>query len=609
MSEKPQIAFETPDVEFRVNQDKRTISGLVIPWNQVATDAGGMAKWRFLEGSLHASEVGRVKLNLFHDRSRPIGKALRLVSTRDGLDGTFRIARGDEGDQVLTLAEDGVLDGFSIEPHFGDDDGWKADESDRSIRNVTSARLSMVGLVPAPAFDDARVANVNLQLPKGPKMSEKTENKIPEEVEAQLAEFQKRLDEAEPATFDADAFNEAISNVVTKVVETQENLAETFGESVAASMSEGMRLALEQMGGKPEPVNAARYSINRDDPVYRFDGRGESMIRDAWYAQREQDEDAIERLRNFRVQQTELEKLVVDHIAFEAANRLQFATVTTTTAADVIPPGYRPDLFVPELNQGRPLAGLLSRGSISNATPFTVPTFVSATGVTADHAEGSPPAEGTLTLGSETVSPVAVSGKLPLTREIIDSANPAIDQIALSAMRESYSQQTETKIYTALNGAAAAANTETFAATSAGAGAVYDARSLLARYPFTRFASPSGAAMNQKVTEDFANALDANNRPLLPSIGAQNSSGLGNAVTQGWFLDGLPFVPAWAITDGVGDDVALIVNRADAWYWESSILSFRFEEKQGPEIIELALFGYFGTQVLRAAGIFALRNP
>ena len=54
---------------------------------------------------------------------------------------------------------------------------------------------------------------------------------------------------------------------------------------------------------------------------------------------------------------------------------LNFAPQTTTTAATIIPPGYRPDLYVSDLFRERPLVSLASQGTIANATPFTVPKF------------------------------------------------------------------------------------------------------------------------------------------------------------------------------------------------------------------------------------------
>ena len=368
-------------------------------------------------------------------------------------------------------------------------------------------------------------------------------------------------------------------------------------------------------------MRAARYAVTRDAPIYSFDGRGPSLVRDAWYAQREHDQDAKERIRRFHNQSGEVQQLVASHVAFQADSQLRFATSTTSNASEIIPPGYRPDLFVPQLAQGRPLVNATSRGTIANATPFVVPVFGSATSMTGDHTEGDPPGEGTLLFGTKTVTPGAISGKLPLTREIVDSSNPAIDQIALATMRESYAQQTEAKVYTLLNGANGAGGTITSGFVPSGAQAatvvattdseedlVYALRQALAKYPFARFGAPTMALMGQNATVLLANAKDTTGRSLLPSVGAQNASGLGNAVTQGWFIDGLAHVPAWAMTGvAAGDSQVLTLSRPDVWVWESPVLAFRFEEKQGPEIIELALFGYFASHVLRPVGLSGMR--
>lgn len=420
-------------------------------------------------------------------------------------------------------------------------------------------------------------------------------------------------------TLEAGEFTKFMDGLAGKLAESHQNLTKELSQSLGESFAAGMKAALEDISapqnGGPESVRPARFTVTREAPVYTFDGRGSCLVRDAWYAQREHDAEAQERIRRFHLQSAEVQKLAASYVSQQAAQRAaqaqlpgggaQFATVTTGTASQVIPPGYRPDLFVPQLAQGRPLYNMLSRGTIENATPFVVPTFGSLAGGTGDHAEGLPPTEGTLALGTKTVTPGAISGKLPLTREIVDSSNPAIDQIALAAMREDYAQQTEKKVYAALNGAAVVGNTASISNALLLDGASGDditispSRDLLARYPFVRFAAPNGAAIGQKVTRDFANAKDSTGRPLLPSVGAQNTAGIGNAVSLGWFVDGLAFVPAWSITEAIGDDIGLIMNSMDAWAWESPVLAFRFEEKQGPEIIELALFGYFATHVLR----------
>lgn len=425
--------------------------------------------------------------------------------------------------------------------------------------------------------------------------------------------------------FDLDDFTEKLGK---DLVETHKKLTEDLTSSLGDAFSAGVKAALENMVDPqrdgPEPVRAARFQVTREAPIYAFDGRGPSLVRDAWYAQREHDDDAKERLRRFHAQTNEIAKLAAGHVSFAAAQAAggagaEFATVTTGTASAVIPPGYRPDLFVPLLAQDRPLVNALSRGTIANATPFVVPVFGSMTNLTDPHTEGITPAEGTLTMTTKTVTPGAISGKLPLTREIVDSANPAIDQIALAAMREDYARQTEANVFTLLNGTSGAGGTITAefvpsgaqAFQSANAAGTIDAlRSQLAKYPFRRFASPTISLMGQVATTVLATAEDTTGRPLFPSVGAQNTAGVGNAVSQGWFVDGLAFVPAWAITSVVGatDTHVFFLNRADAWAWESPVLAFRFEEKSGPQIIELALFGYFATHLLRPVGLSGIRQ-
>jgi HK97 family phage prohead protease len=576
-----EIQFDGPELvsTFRVNAEKRTISGLIVPWGKVADN--GSAKWRFSENSLYWADESRVKLNLHHDSRQVIGKAVRIQNTSAGLDASFKIARGPEGDRALSFAEDGVLDAFSVEVYFEDVDGWQPDPSDRSVRLVNRGWLRGTALTGIPAFDDARVRAVAASL-DNPKVKETAMTDVTTDVDV-------------AATFEA-----KMGALAEKVTESHAELTKQLGESIGESISAGFKSALENISAPQDErgtVRAARYTVTREEPVYRFNGSGSSLVRDAWYACRERDNDSIERLRKYRVQQDEMAKLSAAH----------FAPQSTSTASEIIPPGYRPDLYVPQLSKGRPLVSLCSRGTIANATPFLVPQFGTATGVTANHTEGTNPSDGSLTFTEATVTPGAISGRLTLTREIVDSANPAIDQIALATMRESYEQQTEQKVFTELNNKATVTANVSLAALSGTTDvAISPARDLLARYPFARFAAPTGAAMSQLVTRNFANAKGTDGRPLLPSVGAQNTAGLGNAVNQGWFVDGLTFVPAWAMTENVGDDVGLIVNSADVWVWESPLLSFRYEEKAGPANIELNVFGYFATKVLRTAGVFAL---
>lgn len=161
-ADHPMISFDDPEANasFRVNEAKRTISGMVVPWNKTAMSGG--VRWKFAENSLRWGDASRVKLNLGHDRSKTVGYAAGIRNTSVGLDVTFKIARGAEGDQALTLAADKAWDGLSVEIDFEDEAGdeWQRDPADEMTRLVRQAKLAHVGLTPAPAFDDARVAAV-----------------------------------------------------------------------------------------------------------------------------------------------------------------------------------------------------------------------------------------------------------------------------------------------------------------------------------------------------------------------------------------------------------------------------------------------------------------
>ena len=380
---------EEAGVSFRADLEKRTISGLLIPWGKIARSMG--AKWRFDRGTLYWANQSRVKLNSNHDRGEAIGVAVRLQDTALGLDGSFKIARGEEGDRALSLAEDGVLDGFSVEVDFAEGDGWQDDPVERGVRLVRRGKLVGVALTGFPAFDDARVDRVAAARQQGEKMSQN-------ESDVNM--------EADQGTV---AFEGAMNRLADKITESHTKLTEELTQSVGESISEGVKVALANIGDPQRgEVKAARYTVTREEPVYRFDGSGHSMVRDAWYAETAGDDDAVDRLRKYKRQSEEVAMLAAQRV-------LEFAPQTTSTASQIIPPGYRPDLYVPDLFRERPYVSACSRGVIPNASPFTVPVFGSITTGSADHVEGTNPSDGSISFTVKTVTPQAISGRIVLS--------------------------------------------------------------------------------------------------------------------------------------------------------------------------------------------------
>lgn len=44
------------------------------------------------------------------------------------------------------------------------------------------------------------------------------------------------------------------------------------------------------------------------------------------------------------------------------------------------------------------------------------------------------------------------------------------------------------------------------------------------------------------------------------------------------------------------------------WCWESPLLEFSYHERQGPALVDLALFGYVAVRLIRPAGLAAIRH-
>jgi HK97 family phage portal protein/HK97 family phage prohead protease len=141
------------DTSFSVDLDARTITGLAVPYGKPAMSKGRL--YQFAKGTLRYGDISRVKLLIGHDFSKAVGYATSLEEKDEGLFVGFKVARGDEGDKALLLAEDKVLDGLSI----GLGDGGKF-STKAGVFHAVEAPLAEISLTPCPSFDDARVLSV-----------------------------------------------------------------------------------------------------------------------------------------------------------------------------------------------------------------------------------------------------------------------------------------------------------------------------------------------------------------------------------------------------------------------------------------------------------------
>lgn len=130
-------------------QTKRTVTGLVVPWNTPGRTSAGPVS--VAEGAVKLpADLGRVKLLRDHSDTAnfsPVGYATAAEVTDEGLKMAFRIAEGDDGDAALADVKNRVRDALSVEL------------VDTKVTNGTlkSGNLTAVALVPIPAFAEARV--------------------------------------------------------------------------------------------------------------------------------------------------------------------------------------------------------------------------------------------------------------------------------------------------------------------------------------------------------------------------------------------------------------------------------------------------------------------
>jgi HK97 family phage major capsid protein len=146
------MKITTPMNITAADSNSRTISGRIVAFEEAANASTG--KVVFAKGSISPAPV---KLNLEHDRTRPIGKSLEmeLDESTNSINATFKITNTTAGTDALTEAMDGLRDGFSIELAVDD----YIMQKDGTMR-VLAGELTGVALVTEPAVRSARVSEV-----------------------------------------------------------------------------------------------------------------------------------------------------------------------------------------------------------------------------------------------------------------------------------------------------------------------------------------------------------------------------------------------------------------------------------------------------------------
>jgi HK97 family phage prohead protease len=602
---EPLRFIDVPVQAFTVDRERRIIEGLALPYNATASKYG--LKFKFVRGALKWTSVNRVKLLRDHDMSQPIGVAQNLTDTAAGLRVKFKVARGPAGDEALSLAEDGVLDGLSVGVDFDFGTDTSMDPNDESTMLVHRADLRETSLTAMPAFDDARVTKVAASRNGGVPMEEcatcgqrhapgvacppTASNNQPTEPASQpagitLTDEQARMLLTRPG---------ALQALVTTPAPPQQAAAPA-GFTLSAEQLDylirngqighilgipGLGNAVPAQQAEPteqrqtvNPVRSVRASVSEPAP-YVFDRRGNltrgkhDFSTDLIHGLRDGNGEALDRAQSFM-------RGWFEGLERNANQRGEF--VSQSDAATLNPSIQRPDLYVDQKEFEYPIWNAISKGTINDATPFVLPKFSSSSGLAGAHVENTEPTPGTFVATSQTITPSPVSGKVEISREAWDQGgNPQLSTLIWNQMVRAWFEALEASAVTLLEGLAPT----TLTITTAAADSALE-QSLTSQLAPLQYVRGGFRFRDFFLQVDLYKALvaakDSSGRRLFPVVGAQNSVGTAADYFASLIVAGLVGRPAWALAATSANSAnSYLFDRGDVSGWATPPMRLTFD--------------------------------
>lgn len=324
---------------------------------------------------------------------------------------------------------------------------------------------------------------------------------------------------------------------------------------------------------------------DRDPGHYRSikDGGTNSFIADLYRSKVDNDEAAMQRL--------------AEHTR---------ALATGGAGSGIVPPKWLVEEYAELARQGRQVANSVRHITLDDPRVMTLPKQTAGTDseVTEQVNEGDPVEDDdAFDTDVDNVTPKPTAGKQIVTRQMIDSTSPAIDQLIYGDLIAAYNTKIEAKVCAALLAAAGGAvvtmaTEAAFDTNQAGIDAVVDTAIAVRS---ARKKPANFIASNVRRYGEFLKMKDTTGRPLMPddSAGPMNVAGIGAVHVDGR-LKALGYLP----TDGISDaypESTLVYRGQDTILFEGATMRFRYEEIEGPEKIHLGIWAYTAVLV-RYAG-------
>lgn len=554
------------DANFSVvDQVRRTIKGLVVPWNAVSSPQLDGRRFRFNAESLKMAAVKFVRLFQDHNtKTAPFGRGFELNPTEEGLEMTFQVYEGPQGDSLLQLAASGVKTGLSIGMEYDESD-IEPDPENPGAFLVKLANFKEVSLVGDPSFPQSTVRAVMFSAnPIGENMEDIKNEEVAQETPAASDEPTK----VEFSMNDLEAMVRRINNEQEKPVKVEPRA------TAATSVT--------------EPANYV-FSKNGDLVNGKFDF-GLDIV----------------------------QGLNTDYNDLGARQRVQeFIDATfaaegiVTSNVNELAPTRNVNRYIDRRNYRSPVFEAIRKGTVSQmngggTTPFSWPVYSSSSGLVAAGVEGEEPTVGTFVTSSATVTPTTLRGKAAISREMWDAGGvPNIGNVIFSRMVQDYQDALEAKIVATLD-AASPTSLGSFTPGGGTTGQTLTAqmRSNLAGLQFVRGGFSMGYLFAQAdLFTQLAGALDTTGRPILPAVGPTNADGTARSRWGSLDINGVTVLPAWALA-AAGQTTAassylIDPTAVDGWADTPRRLFFDVAVSN----VYLGIWGYAATVINDIAGV------
>lgn len=500
---------------FSVDQERRTMRGIVVPWGKVGKHRNGR-KWRFERGSLKFGHVKYVRFNNDHDQSQWFGRAIEVEDTDEGLVMAFKVKEGPAGDRALAMAKDGRKTGLSVEVEIDTMDTQKDPENAGTLL-VSMAHLTGVGFVKEPAFTDSRLISV-MASREGTAMDtcEHCGATLTPGVAHTCPTPATTPPATQSVTFSADQMALVASQIASMV---QQPVQPATPERPAVIPQPRIATATVT-----EPVN------------YRFDSGGN--------LQAAKHDFGIDLIRGMN---GKFNDLAARQRAEEFVSA-QFDVITTDI--NELNPTVNQNRYIDQREYRTPVWDRINKGAPPNGVqPFAWPKFSSASGLVGAHTEGTEPTSGTYVTTNQTVTPTATSGKAKISRETWDmGGTPGIGNLIWRQMTRGYTEALEAKAIAVLDAASPTGITLT---TGGGTTGQTLAAELVAAFAALQFVR-GGFSMDSMFTQidlykAIVGAKDGNGAYLFPALGPTNRDGTVSQRFGTVDINGVLAVPSWAL--------------------------------------------------------------